>query len=259
MSESTNKVLNALDDNPELLLQILTEESEAASRGEAGQGGNATLINILGDNATLTDLKDAETVLENNPVVQLYLASAGALDLNDLTSYVGGVSGTRAGLGVGNLAVRALFDGKLDLKDIVLVIVLLKLFKRKNNNTFSNSAIGLFGSLMGLNNNNNSGLFSGLFGGNNYSTGLFGNTASSSLFGSNQSSGLGSLLGVGNQSSYNNNVLSNLINFVNGGYNNNSQMQSIWNIFNSNAGNVVGSNGLLSTSGLFNVLSLLLK
>ncbi len=259
MSDKTNKLLSALDENPELLLKILNSDNDAVNKGVSGVTGNTALIDVLGTDVTMDDLKDAENVLENNPVVQLYLASAGSLDLNDLTEYVGGVSGTRAGLGVGNLAVRALFDGKLDLKDIILVIVLLKLFKRKNNNTFSNSAIGLFGSLMGLNNSNNSGLFSGLFGGNNYSSGLFGNSYNTGLFGNSQSSGLGGLLGLGNSSSsYNNNVLSNLINFVNGGYNSNPQYNSIWNVLNGASTNVVGSNGLVSSSGLFSVLSQLL-
>ena len=253
MSESTQKVLLALDENPELLLKILGEENDALTRGGVpGQTGSGTLINIMGEGTTVEDLKDAEKALEENPVVQLYLASAGSLDVNDLVNYCGGVSGQKRGV-ITNMALKALLSGKLDLKVVILVIVLLKLFKRKNQNTYSNSAIGLLGSLMGANTSNNSGLFSGLLGGNNYSSGLFGssNFSNSSLlngiFGNNYTA-----------SQQNNSILGNLLNFVNGGYNSNPQYNQMYNILNSNAGNIVGSNGMVSASGLFSVLSQLM-
>ena len=141
MSEKTNKLLNALDDDPQLLLKILNSDNDAVLKGVSGVTGNTELINILGDDVSLNDLKDAENTLENNPVVQLYLASGGALDIDDLTSYVGGVSGTRAGVGSSNPVTRALFDGRLDLKEIILIIVLLKLFKKR---TATRSAIPLW-------------------------------------------------------------------------------------------------------------------
>ncbi len=250
MSDKTNKVLEAIDENPELLVKILNSDAEALTRGVPGVNGNNELIDILGADITTNDIKDVEETLENNPVVQLYLASAGSLDVNDLVNYCGGVSGQKRGV-ITNMALKALLGGKLDLKVVILVIVLLKLFKRKNQNTYSNSAIGLLGSLMGANTQNNSGLFSGLFGGNSYSSGLFGSSNSSN------SSLLNGIFG-NSYSSQNNSVLNNLLNFVNGGYNSNPQYNSMYNILNGNANNIVGSNGMVSASGLFSVLSQLM-
>lgn len=259
MTENTNKVLQAIDQNPELLNQLLNGDSQEVTRG-----GNKTnpLTNIIG-NVEPKELNTISQEVAQNPVVQLYLASSGSLDAKDLIDYVGGVSGTRAG---NNQAVRALFDGRLDLKEILIIIVLLKLFKRKNSNTYNNSAIGLLGSLLGFNTNYNSGLFSGLLGGNNYSNGLFGNSYSNNLFGNNYSSGLfgntyntssglGNFLGLTGNSNYNNSSLQNLMNFVNGNYNNNPQYGTLYNILNQAAGNAVNSNGMVSASGLFSVLN----
>ena len=259
-STNTQKVLSAIDKNPELLDQLLNGTPDQLTRG----GGRANpLYNILGDDVSNAELATVSQEVAQNPAVQLYLASSGALDAKDLLNYVGGVSGTRAG---NDRAVRALFDGRLDLKEILILIVLLKLFKRKNSNTYNNSAIGLLGSLLGYNTNYNSGLFS-LLGGNNYSNGLFGNSYtnnglfgnsySSGLFGNtyNTSSGLGNFLGLTGNNSINNSSLQNLMNFVNGNYNNNSQYQLLYNILNQAAGNAVSNNGTVSASGLFSVLN----
>ena len=258
---NTQKVLSAIDRDPELLDQLLNGAPEQVTRG----GGRANpLYNILGDDVSAQDMASVSHEVAQNPVVQLYLASSGALDSRDLLNYVGGVSGTRAG---NDRAVRALFNGRLDLKEILILIVLLKLFKRKNANTYNNSAIGLLGSLLGYNTNYNSGLFSGLLGGNNYSNGLFGNSYtnnglfgnsySTGLFGNsyNTSSGLGNFLGLTGNNSINNSSLQNLMNFVNGNYNHNSQYQALYNILNQAAGSAVSSNGTVSAGGLFSVLN----
>ncbi len=260
-STNTQKVLSAIDRNPELLDELLNGAPEQVTRG----GGRANpLYNILGDDVSNAELAQVSQEVAQNPVVQLYLASSGALDSKDLLDYVGGVSGTRAG---NDRAVRALLDGRLDLKEILILIVLLKLFKRKNSNTYNNSAIGLLGSLLGYNTNYNSGLFSGLLGGNNYSNGLFGNSYysnglfgnsySSGLFGNsyNTSSGLGNFLGLTGSNSINNSSLQNLMNFVNGNYNNNPQYSLLYNILNQAAGHAVSGNGTVSASGLFSVLN----
>ena len=239
---NTQKVLSAIDRDPELLDQLLNGAPEQVTRG----GGRANpLYNILGDDVSAQDMASVSHEVAQNPVVQLYLASSGALDSRDLLNYVGGVSGTRAG---NDRAVRALFNGRLDLKEILILIVLLKLFKRKNANTYNNSAIGLLGSLLGYNTNYNSGLFSGLLGENNYSNGLFGNSY-------NTSSGLGNFLGLTGNNSINNSSLQNLMNFVNGNYNHNPQYQALYNILNQAAGSAVSSNGTVSAGGLFSVLN----
>ena len=267
MNQYTEKVLDSIDRNPELLNQLLNGETEAMTRGG---GVTNPLINIVG-NVNTSEMKAVTEELSQNPAIQLYMASEGALDAKDLLDYVGGVRGTRAN---SNAAVRALFDGRLDLKDILLIIVLLKLFKRKNANTYNNSAIGLLGSLLGFNTGSSSlggNLFSsllglgsnsyssGLFGNSSYGSGLFGNSYGNGLFGSsyNSNSGLGSFLGLsGNNNS--NNGLHNLINFVNGSYNNNSSYSTLYNILSQAAGSAVSSSGTVSASGLFNVLSQLL-
>ena len=173
------------------------------------------------------------------------------------------------------MAVRALFDGRLDLKEIMLIIVLLKLFKRKNSHTYNNSAIGLLGTLLGFNTvSHNTNPFSSLLGGNGYgygnqSNGLF------NLFGSNNNSpfgysnsynsyynnnnGLGSFLGLTSNSGFSNNGLQNLLQFVNGNYNNNSQYALLYNILANAASQYVSSNGNVSAGGLFSVLNQLLR
>ena len=260
MTENTNKILDAIDKNPELLEQLLNGSNQEVTRGGAASN---PVINILGKDVDNNELAQVSHELSQNPVVQLYLASSGSMDAKDLVDYVGGVTGKRAG---NNQAVRALFDGRLDLKEILILIVLLKLFKRKNSNTWNNSAIGLLGSLLGYNTSYNSGLFGGLFGGNNYSNGLFGNNYSSGLFGNNYSSGLfgntyntnsglGNFLGLTGNNYGNNSSLSNLMNFVNGNYNTNPQYLNLYNILNQAAGSAVNSHGTVSANGLFSVLN----
>lgn len=261
----TNQVLRSIDENPKLLEELLRQDPQDVTRG----GQSSPLVKVLGNNVSHDDLNTVSYELSQNPVIQLYNAASGSLDAEDLVKYVGGVNGTRAS---SNQAVRALFDGRLDLKEILLIIVLLKLFKRKQANTYNNSAIGLLGSLLGYNNQNSysnnlfstllggnsystsGGLFGSLLGGNSYNTGgLFGNSYSNNYYGNN--GGLSSFLGLGNS---NNSGLQNLLNFVNGNYNNNSQYNLLYNILSNAAGNAVNNNGVVSSSGLFSVLSQLL-
>ncbi len=255
MNQYTEKVFDSIDQNPELLNQLLDAQNQPMTRSGAPVN---PLYTITGPNIGTDDMKQVAQDLSDNPAVQLYLASEGALDAKDLLDYVGGVRGVRAN---NNAAVRALFDGRLDIKDIVLIIILLKLFKRKNSNTYNNSAIGLLGTLLGFNSYNNSGsLLQTLLGGNQNNTGgLFGNSyySGGNLFNSsyNNNSGLGSFLGLNT----NNNGLHNLINFVNGSYNNNSQYSTLFNILSQVAGSAVSSSGNVSASGLFSVLNALLQ
>ena len=156
MNENTNKVLDCIDQDPALLEQLLKAEQAPMTRG--GQRVNP-LLNVLDSNISQEETAAVNKELAENPVVQLYSAAAGSIDAKDLLNAVGG---TRGLAGSNNAAVRALFDGKLDIKDIMVIIILLKLLKRKNSNTYSNSAIGLLGTLLGLNNTQQStgGLFS---------------------------------------------------------------------------------------------------
>lgn len=261
----TSKLLEALDSRPELLEKILNSENEVAiTRG--GSGENATLRYIFGNNVSSQELNNISKDLGDNPVVQLYLAANGALDAKDLSEYVGGFTGTKRALGSSNQAVRSLFNGRLDLSEIVILIVLLKLFKRKQANTYNNSAIGLLGSLFGFNQyqNTNSGLFSGILGNSNYHYGnnMFGNAYTNGYYGNNYNNGLSGFLGLGNTNyqynSQGNNTLQNLLNFVNGNYNNNQQYYQLYNLLNNAAPSIVNSNGVISSNGLFTLLSQLM-
>ena len=260
----TSKLLEALDSKPELLEKILSSENEATTRG--GSKENSTLRYIFGNNVSSNELNQISKELGENPVVQLYLASEGALDAKDLCSYVGGFTGNKRGAGSSNQAVRALFNGRLDLSEIVILIVLLKLFKRKQSNTYNNSAIGLLGSLFGFNQyqNNSSGLFSGLLGNSSYNYGnnMFGNAYSNGYYGNSYNNGLSGFLGLGNTNymynNQNNNTLQNLLNFVNGNYNNNQQYYQLYNLLNNAAPQIVTNNGIVSSNGLFSLLSQLM-
>ena len=267
MSQSiyTAKLLEALDEKPELINKIINSENET-NLTRNGNNENATLRYIFGDNVSSEQLNMIGQELGQNPVVQLYLASNGSLDPKDLADYVGGFTGKRNGPGSTNKAVRSLFNGKLDISEIIVIIVLLKLFKRKNANTYNNSAIGLLGSLFGFNNysNQNNGLFTGLLGGSSYSNNMFGNAYSNSLYGNNYNNGLSGFLGLGNPTYQysnqfgNNNTLTNLLNFVNGNYNNNNQYHQLYNILNQAAPYAVNSNGMVSANGLFSILNQLM-
>ncbi len=265
MNQNTDKILNAIDQNPALLEQLLNIEEAPLTR--SGQRVNP-LLNVVGGNLSSEDVNSINQELSQNQVVQLYSAAAGSLDAKDLLNYVGGTRGLNAG---SNQAVRALFDGRLDLKEIMLIIVLLKLFKRKNAHTYNNSAIGLLGTLLGFNNvyQQNSNPFSSLLGGNSYSqhsNNLFGNLFSTGYGNGygynsyyNNNGGLGSFLGLTGNSGISNNGLQNLLNFVNGNYNNNSQYNLLYNILSQAAGTGVSSNGNVLASTLFAVLNQLLR
>lgn len=267
MNQNTDKILNAIDNDPALLEQLLNMEEAPLTR--SGQRVNP-LLNIVGNNVSENDVAVINQELSDNPIIQLYSAAAGSLDARDLLDYVGGTRATRAN---NNQAVRALFDGKLSIKEIMLIIVLLKLFKRKNSHTYNNSAIGLLGTLLGFNNysSNNNSLFSTLLGGNNYSHqsyNLFGSNGSG-LFSNgynngynsyyNNNSGLGSFLGLTGNSGISNNGLQNLLGFVNGNYNSNPQYNLLYNILAQAAASAVSSSGNVSANGLFSVLNQLLK
>ena len=261
----TSKLLEALDSKPELLEKILSSENEmVTTRGASKE--NSTLRYIFGNNVSSNELNQISKELGENPVVQLYLASNGALDAKDLSDYVGGFTGKKRGLGSSNQAVRSLFNGRLDISEIIILIVLLKLFKRKQSNTYNNSAIGLLGSLFGFNQYQSTptGLFSGLLGNSSYNYGnnMFGNTYSNGLFQNTYNNGLSGFLGLGNTNyMYNNqsnNTLQNLLNFVNGNYNNNQQYYQLYNLLGHAAPQIVNNNGIVSSNGLFSLLSQLM-
>ncbi len=251
MDNFTKKLYEAVDEQPDLLLELLAAEPVT-------RAGGAQTFTVLGQNIPQEQMAQIRRSLADSPIVKLILASAGSLDIVDLLKFVGGLTGNKKAEGNNNKAVKALFDGKLDLKDIMMIIVLLKLFKKKNTSAQQNTGLGLLGSLLGMNTTTNSGLLTAnqqqpssfinsLFGTNNTSTGLFGTQTTSPytiLFGTQPQ---------------NNNTLSSLLNFVNGNYNNNSQYSQLYNLFNTASNSAFSNSGTINSSVLFSLLNQLLR
>lgn len=259
-----NLIIDRLDENPDLLEQLVKsgEEESVPTRGMPSQAPSASnfVRQILGDaNISEQELAQIQAQLADNKVVQLYEAADGAIDAKELLSYVGGLNGTK-GANSYSAPVRALFDGRLDLKEILIIIMLLKLFKKKQQTSYSNyyGNSGLFGSLFGNQQQTyNGGLFSNLLGNNSYSNtysnpyGMFG-----SLFGNtySQPTGWSSLFGGNVGQSSNNSLLNSLTNFVNGNYNNNPQSLQLYNLLNGASQNSFNTNGTINVGSLFNLL-----
>ena len=147
------KVYAAISSDP-ALLDRLFEETKPAEDAPVTRSmpwgnqaeSNTELKEILGGDVTEDDINKVLDELKDNQVVQLYRQSEGAIDAKELLDYVGDLSGTKAGSD--NKALRALFDGKLQLKEIIMIILLLKLFKKKQqttgytNNNLLNTLLG---------------------------------------------------------------------------------------------------------------------
>ncbi|MBR4163253.1 MAG: hypothetical protein IKR11_07000 [Solobacterium sp.] len=293
MSDNTEKVLNALSENPGLLEQLLNAKKEAPTRALPGQDPTSLFLKkILGDDS---DVSAASEALENNGLMQLYLGADGDIDAKELMDYVGGFSGTKAN---NNPSVKGLLDGKLDFKEILMLLALMKLMKGGKKPAQS-SGLGLLGSLLGGSNqqsqSNNSALnlFSSMLNAQAnqpvqqpQTTSLFGN-----LFGTQaqpqvqqpqSNSLLGSLLGtqpqpqvqqtqqnaapvyslngntVGTQSNNGMDVLQSLLNGNTGVTQNNPQAQQLYSLLNGNSANSFNSNGSVNVGTLFNLANQLL-
>jgi len=124
------KVYAAISSDP-ALLDRLFEETKPAEDAPVTRSmpwgnqaeSNTELKEILGTDVTEDDINKVLDELKDNQVVQLYRQSEGAIDAKELLDYVGDLSGTKAGSD--DKALRALFDGKLQLKEIIMIILLL--------------------------------------------------------------------------------------------------------------------------------------
>ena len=118
----------------------------------------------------LTDQKAASLARDvmQDPVIQLYVASDGSIDGRELMDYVRSSEvSTRSG-GAGNPGVRSLLNGKLDIKTLLLIVALMKLFNGSNQQSTQggNLIFSLLGSALGASpagNNGSLGLLGNLF------------------------------------------------------------------------------------------------
>lgn len=278
------KFYDLIDDNPELLSQFIqaADAAPAPTRSmptETQSNTSSFVRQVAGGRMSDAEIAEIEAELADNKIVQLYEAADGALDAQELLEYVGGLSGTK-GEHADSAPVRALFDGKLDLKEILMIIMLLKLFKKKQTNTYNYGGnTGLFGSLFGNQQQSyNGGLFSNLFGSNQYNynnnpLGLFSNmfgvqqpqqpSLFGSLFGTNtnqyNNNPLGALFGMNTSPAPSNGLMDVLGQFVNGGYNNNQQALQLYNLLGNASQNAFNTNGTINVSSLFSLLGNLMR
>ena len=270
MSDNTEKVLSAFSENPALMEKLLTAKKEAPVRALPGQDPTSLFLkSILGED---TDVSSTGEALEGNGLMQLYLGADGDIDAKELMDYVGGFSGTKAN---SNPSVKALLDGKLDFKEILMLVALLKLMKGGKKPAQS-SGLGLLGSLLGgttqqSQSNNALNLFSSMLNAQasqpaqqTQTTSLFGN-----LFGTQtqqpqqtqQNTGtVYSLDGnaVSNTSNNGMEVLQSLLGGNTGVTQNNSQAQQLYSLLNGSSANSINSNGSINVGNLFSLANQLL-
>ena len=253
------KVSAAIGSDPELLNRIFeaVAPAEAPTRSMPWMNEpkeNTELKKILGQDVSEQDINDVLNELNDNQIVQLYRQSEGAIDPKELMEFAGDLSASKA---KDNPGVRALFDGKLQLKEIILIILLLKLFKKKQQAQTSYggySSNNLLNSLLGTNQQSTTNsLFNSLFG-NGLGTTNYGYFTTPST----NSNSLLNLFGLGNTSNYNYNNSYGLLNSFLGGNNLNSSQQSLYNILNQGSSNAVYGSGQVGVNSLFSILSTLL-
>ena len=180
---SGNKVTSAdliqlLEDHPENLKLFRMKAPDEAVRS------------LVAKELTDAEAKALAAGVMKDPVIQLYVASDGSIDGRELMDYVHQSGGVTRG-GNENPGVRSLLNGKLDIKTLLLIVALMKLFAGSNQQSNQGGSLisSLLGSTLGASpagNNGSLGLLSTLFG------------AGSSVPNSTQSSMnlLGTLLGA---------------------------------------------------------------
>ena len=284
MNENAKKILQALENDPALIDTLLKAPEEPVTRGMPSASGPEALISqLLGGNASAEDISSAEDALRDNKVLQLLSGAEGSLDAKELISYVGGLENNETD----DKTVRAFLDGKLDLKEILLIIMLLKMFKKKNshNSTFSTGS-SFLSTMLGLSQpQQNTGLFSNLFGYQQpqQSTSLFSNLFGyqqpqqntglfSSLFGVQQPQNTNpflqlfgvqqpqqstGLFGFPTSQTQTYDLSSLLQGFVSGNTTG-AQSQQLYSLLNNASNTAVNSNGQVNVSSLFSLLGQLL-
>ncbi len=296
-----NEVYAAIKKDPSLLSAIgKAENTEVvptrAMPGMSEPAAADALREILGSDVSEEELNEVAQELDANNIYRLYKESDGTIDPAELIEYAGGLDGT--GISKDNPSLKALFDGKLQLKEILLIILLLKLFKKKKQEqpAATSPLQSLFGGQQQQQQTPANPLQS-LFGGQQqqqtpssplqflfgtpqqqqtpvYGNNLFGSLLSGSqqqpssntytIFGNSGSSGSNSLLslfGLDSPQPNYNNASNNLFNFISG--NNVSQspslLQTLYGLLNQAPSNSVHSNGQINVGTVFSILNALMN
>ena len=296
-----NEVYAAIKKDPSLLSAIgKAENTEViptrAMPGMSEPAAADALREILGSDVSEEELNEVAQELDANNIYRLYKESDGTIDPAELIEYAGGLDGT--GISKDNPSLKALFDGKLQLKEILLIILLLKQFKKKKQEqpaatsplqslfggqqqqqqTPANPLQSLFGTQQQQQTPSSPLQF--LFGTPQqqqtpvYGNNLFGSLLSGSqqqpssntytIFGNSGSSGSNSLLslfGLDSPQPNYNNASNNLFNFISG--NNVSQspslLQTLYGLLNQAPSNSVHSNGQINVGTVFSILNALMN
>lgn len=255
--ENTNTfdVLDAL--TPEVMNQLLKAKQEGATRAAGEDPFTDVLKGILGKDA---DVAAASDKLNTNGLMQLFLGADGDIDAKELMDYVGSFKGGAGSNPNNNNAVRALLDGKLDFKEILMLLALLKLMKSGKKPQAQTSG-GLLNSLLSSPQQTSSSsalnLFQSMLSSQTaqpqYSSSLFGN-----LFGTQTAQPANQqVFSFGNSSSgAGMNILNSLLT---GNTGNNSQANQLYSLLTGNSANAFNSNGSVNVGTLFNIANALLS
>jgi hypothetical protein len=243
-------LFDKLQENPELMSSLLAAKQEGPVRAGGEDATSQILKQLLGNGASAEDVSKAAEALDANALMQLYLGAGGDIDAKELLEYTGGFKGTNPN---NSDSVRALMNGKLEFKELLILIALFKLMTGGKKpaastntggllggNTQQNSALNLFNSM--LTEQTAQPASSGLFG-NLFSSAAPQQTSPNVFsFGSSNNSGA-------------NSVLQSLLT----GTSTNATGQLLSSLLGANSHNAYNSNGTINVGTLFNVANALLN
>ena len=150
------ELLQLLEDHPENLKLFRTKAPDEAVRS------------LVSQEITDEDAKKLADGVMKDPVIQLYVASDGSIDGRELMDYVRN-SRTATRSGAENAGVRSLLNGKLDIKTLLMIVALMKMFSGSNQQSTQGGSLisSLLGTTLGMSQSGNTGslgLLGSLFG-----------------------------------------------------------------------------------------------
>ncbi len=248
-------LFDKLQENPELMSSLLAAKQEGPVRAGGEDATSQILKQLLGTGATAEDVSEAAETLDANALMQLYLGAGGDIDAKELLEYTGGFKGTNPN---NSESVRALMNGKLEFKELLILIALFKLMTGGKKPAANSNTGGLLGSLLGGNQttqqNSALNLFNSMITQQTQpaSSGLFGNLFTSAA--PQQTSPNVFSFGSSNNSAANS-VLQSLLT----GTSTNATGQLLSSLLGANSHNAYNSNGTINVGTLFNVANALLN